>query len=194
MNEKDDLRLRCKAVRDALTDRSERSTRILRRAFGLERVIAAQTLFTYIAKGSEVETLSLLSAPGALAKRIAVPFMVDDRMHIAEIRDPSELAPGQYQILEPVAAVRSDPTRVVSEELIDVAFIPALAFDRRGHRLGYGKGHFDRVLPSLARRAMCIGLAFDDQVVARLPSEPHDYAVDIIVTESEVIRCTATDG
>ncbi|MDQ3974737.1 MAG: 5-formyltetrahydrofolate cyclo-ligase, partial [Actinomycetota bacterium] len=62
------------------------------------------------------------------------------------------------------------------------------AFDRQGRRLGYGGGHFDRLLARLPQGIPTIGAAFDVQIVAAVPHEAHDRALDVVVTESEVIR------
>ncbi len=91
------------------------------------------------------------------------------------------LIEGAYGILEPGPEAPSvDPVR------IDLVLVPAVAFDERGHRLGMGMGFYDRALPLLpnARR---IGLAFDFQLVAELPHEPHDQPVDLVISDRHVL-------
>jgi 5-formyltetrahydrofolate cyclo-ligase len=68
--------------------------------------------------------------------------------------------------------------------------VPLAAFDRHGSRLGYGKGHFDRSIAALSELhpVIAIGLAYAAQEVASVPSEAHDRRLDIVVTETEVIR------
>lgn len=75
----------------------------------------------------------------------------------------------------------------------DVLFIPLAAFDRRGHRIGYGAGNYDRTLADLRarKRIRTIGVAYGVQEELFIPSEPHDEAVDIIVTERDVLICAA---
>jgi 5-formyltetrahydrofolate cyclo-ligase len=70
-----------------------------------------------------------------------------------------------------------------------VLLVPLAAFDRRGSRLGYGKGHFDRAIVALSEMhpVMAIGLAYAAQQVPSVPAEPHDRRLDLIVTESTVI-------
>ena len=70
---------------------------------------------------------------------------------------------------------------------IDLAILPGLAFDRRGYRLGYGGGWYDKLLEKLNITTI-IGLCFQEQLVNSLPSEDHDKPVDILVTDTEVIR------
>jgi 5-formyltetrahydrofolate cyclo-ligase len=79
-----------------------------------------------------------------------------------------------------VPQVSEHSAKVVPE----VVFVPLLAFDRRGSRLGYGKGHYDRAIAALPRRPVLIGLAYDEQRFEALPQEPHDLRMDWIVTPS----------
>ena len=69
----------------------------------------------------------------------------------------------------------------------DILLVPLSAFDRAGHRIGYGAGHYDRAIDRLkakGHRPKLIGIAFDCQEVASVPAEPHDVALDAILTES----------
>jgi 5-formyltetrahydrofolate cyclo-ligase len=69
----------------------------------------------------------------------------------------------------------------------DILLVPLSAFDRAGHRIGYGAGHYDRAIDRLkakGRVPRLIGIAFDCQEVASVPAEPHDVALDAILTES----------
>ncbi len=69
----------------------------------------------------------------------------------------------------------------------DLFLVPLLAFDRAGRRLGYGGGYYDRTLPLYPGRPAW-GYAYAAQEVANLPAEPHDHALDAIITEAEIIR------
>jgi 5-formyltetrahydrofolate cyclo-ligase len=74
--------------------------------------------------------------------------------------------------------------------LADVIIVPALAADRRGRRLGRGGGFYDRALPRLDRnRTAVVACVFDDEVIEEIPAEPHDIAVDAILTPSGLSRC-----
>jgi 5-formyltetrahydrofolate cyclo-ligase len=68
-----------------------------------------------------------------------------------------------------------------------LVIVPGIAFDLRGHRIGYGNGYYDRLLKRI--HAPSIGLAFDEQVVDFIPNKFHDVAVDKVVTEKRVIKC-----
>jgi 5-formyltetrahydrofolate cyclo-ligase len=72
----------------------------------------------------------------------------------------------------------------------DVLFVPLLAFDRRGHRLGYGGGYYDRTLAALPGRT-ALGFGFSALEVDSVPTGPHDHPLNAIVTEKEIIRISA---
>ena len=80
----------------------------------------------------------------------------------------------------------NNKSKVFPSAEIEAAFIPGLAFDKRGHRLGRGKALFDRLL----KHVDCpkIALAFDFQILDSVPTLPHDIAMDIVVTEKRVIK------
>jgi 5-formyltetrahydrofolate cyclo-ligase len=86
-----------------------------------------------------------------------------------------ELATGPFQVREPVAACP-----VVPLNRLDLALVPGLGFDARGGRLGRGKGHYDRLLAGFA--GMKTGVAFDFQILPEVPREPHDIALNAVVT------------
>jgi 5-formyltetrahydrofolate cyclo-ligase len=72
----------------------------------------------------------------------------------------------------------------------DLLFVPLAAFDRAGHRIGYGAGYYDATLAALAaKRPLAIGLAFSVQEVVTVPAEPHDHPLAFVITERETIAC-----
>jgi 5-formyltetrahydrofolate cyclo-ligase len=74
-----------------------------------------------------------------------------------------------------------------------MVLLPLAAFDRRGHRLGYGSGLYDRAVTELmesGHRPLLVGLGFAVQEVSAIPADPHDVRLDLMVTEAELIRCT----
>jgi 5-formyltetrahydrofolate cyclo-ligase len=90
-----------------------------------------------------------------------------------------------------------EPSPSAPEVTPDIVIVPLAAFDRRGFRIGYGKGHFDRTLGPLARgvRPFLVGYAFALQEVEEVPRELHDVPLDAVVTETEIIHCNpARDG
>jgi 5-formyltetrahydrofolate cyclo-ligase len=119
---------------------------------------------------------------------VLLPFLTEDSMEAAEVRPGDPLHPTDYGPREPARRVPVDPSAV------DVVITPGLAFDRRGHRLGYGGGYYDRYLARLHPAAARVGIAFSVQLVDELPVESVDQPVDVIVTDQEVIRCEPGSG
>lgn len=93
--------------------------------------------------------------------------------------DPSTLHFGAYNIVEPKGNNITDPCK------IELIIVPAIAFDRKGNRIGRGKGYYDRLLPNTT--ATKIGVGYDFQLIDNIETEPHDITMDIVITESNII-------
>lgn len=100
----------------------------------------------------------------------AVPLAPDEQMETSKMG-----------LSEPMGAA-ADPA------VIEAIIIPGVVFDRRGYRLGYGKGYYDRFLPQLKPQAFCCAVAYDLQVVDEVPFQNHDYRLSYLVTESGVYQ------
>jgi 5-formyltetrahydrofolate cyclo-ligase len=81
-----------------------------------------------------------------------------------------------------------EPSPAAAEIIPDIVLVPLAAFDRAGHRIGYGAGHYDRTLAQLrkSRAVTAIGIAFAAQEVASVPALQHDVALDYVLTETKV--------
>ena len=128
----------------------------------------------------EIDTMPLLEALAALGHPLALPCVEGPHLVFHTWRPGDRLVTGRYGMPEPVA-----DTPVVQPGLM---LVPLLAFDRAGHRIGYGGGFFDRVLADNPS-AMTVGLAFGLQEVANVPTEPHDQPLDMVLTEAGLIDC-----
>ena len=152
-----------------------------------DRFQSAQTIHFYLANTAEVETDALIREALRLKKRVAVPVIDASRQSLffSELfhLEPGALEIGPYDIPQPPSSFQK---KMTTNE-IDLWVIPGLGFDLRGNRLGYGKGYYDRALEHTLKPI--IGLAFDCQIVDRLPVEPTDQAVDQIITETRTIFC-----
>jgi 5-formyltetrahydrofolate cyclo-ligase len=178
-------------ARDALSEqqRRQKSSLIMERMYRLPLVKDACSWFVYVSFSSEVETHSLLSTLLADGKHVSVPC-VDRSSHMMSASRLTsiehDLAPGGFGILEPAVGC----LRPVESSTIDVVIVPGSAFSVDGFRLGYGGGYYDRFLKNCP--AVTIGLAFDMQVVGRVPhDQQHDVPLDYIVTEKRLIDCTS---
>ena len=135
-------------------------------------------------KPGEVDTLGLIRTALAEGKRVCVPVIdqKDAGLGLAEIDSLDNLQPGYFGILEPCCSVRQPYDSLPW----DLAVVPGIAFDRRGHRIGFGKGYYDRLLA--ANSSPRVGLAFGFQVIEPFATLPHDVPMDLIITEKETIR------
>jgi len=151
--------------------------------FALPEVAASRTVLLFYSFGSEVATRGMASRALGGGKRLLLPYLEAGTMEAAEVRSHDELVPTGYGPREPARRVAVEPAEV------DLVVTPGLAFDRRGHRLGYGGGHYDRFLGRLGPAAARVGIGFSLQLVERVPDEPGDQRVDLVVTDAEVIDC-----
>lgn len=184
------LRERMLAERAALSHatRQAASTAIARHLRSVAELAAAHTVLAYAAVGSEVDLDGYLRSMLADGRTLCLPWVEGDRLGAARVDDlDRDLAPGWRGVREP----RAQRRRGVEPTAIDAVVAPGLAFDRWGHRLGYGGGHFDRLLAQVGRGTVVVGAAFDVQLVDAVPTEAHDVAVDAVVTESGIIRADA---
>jgi 5-formyltetrahydrofolate cyclo-ligase len=180
--DKREIRKKILALRDGMTpaEIAAKSASIVGWLTGLRELREACTLMVFCSFGSEVRTDDLLRWGWEAGKRIVVPLCRPEERGLTPclLGSFSELEIGHYGIREP----RREYVRPVLREEIDAILVPAVAFDRRGHRVGYGGGFYDRFLPQIPR-AVRIGAAFSCQTVGRVPEDPHDLPVDRIVTE-----------
>lgn len=190
-NDRQLLRTDILARRDRMAqdERSRKSWEITSNFWQLPEAAHAKCIFVYVNFRSEVETMELIRQCIARGMMVTVP-LTDVRNKALlpfQIVDPAkDLRPGYCAIPEP------DPRRTsaVPPEKIEIAVIPGSVFDVHGGRLGYGGGYYDRFLVNDAPQAKRVGLAFEMQVVDKVPVEPHDQPLDILITENRIINIT----
>lgn len=180
------LRARVVAARDGLTakDRAVRSAAIAARFAALPEARAARTLLCFVTFGSEVDTAPIIDWALAQDKTVAAPRIVAPGTMVAHrITNPAyDLKEGKYGILAP----RADLPLMAPEDF-DLVLMPGSTFCADGGRVGYGGGFYDTYLAQAAN-ARRIALAFELQLVDKLPCETHDLPAHVIVTEQRVIR------
>ncbi|WP_443067400.1 5-formyltetrahydrofolate cyclo-ligase [Streptomyces sp. NBC_01426] len=192
--EKATLRRELLAARRSLSPEARRAAALAlsRTALELPELADARTVAAYVSVGGEPGTRELLDALRAAGKRVLLPLLLPDNdLDWAVYEGPDGLAeaahPGKMRLLEP-AGPPLGPDAVSGA---DAVLLPGLAVDRRGMRLGRGGGSYDRVLERLERagaRPALVVLLHDEEVVARVPEEPHDHPVQAVATPSGVIR------
>ena len=184
--EKNTLRRDALARRDTMSEeeRKRKSQAIARRLLGLSVLQDRSCIHTFASFRSEVNTYGLLDSLWMEGKRVVMP-VIDAKNRIMFNKDVAgmeELSSGYMGIPEPSLDLPEVPP-----EDIEIILTPGAAFDAHGGRIGYGGGYYDRLMAS--SDAVRIALAFDAQLVGKVPRESHDLAVHAIVTESTVIRC-----
>ncbi len=167
---------------------------IMERLFALDAFKKAKSLLLYASFRSEVDTTGCMSETIRLGKRLILPA-VDSRrreLKLYEVKEVSELKPGYMGIPEPVIK----KNRQVTLGDIDLIIVPGVGFDRECNRLGYGGGYYDRLLGGTTgqrlrakRRITALALAFEEQITGKIPAEPHDVKVDMIITDKGEICC-----
>lgn len=185
---KTDFRKAYRNIRDALPDRQRKhlSEAIKRRLLEADFYKNAKVIMAYIAFGSEVETNDICNNAFVDGKRLAVPLCNRGNNTISawEIKGQSELKEGCYGIKEPNTAIAT----LMPPSEIDIVLVPALCYDLKGGRIGYGKGYYDRFLPLLPSHTLKIGLAYEQQLVNSLPGEAHDIGLDMVITPERIIN------
>ncbi|MEW6035238.1 MAG: 5-formyltetrahydrofolate cyclo-ligase [Candidatus Micrarchaeota archaeon] len=151
------------------------SDAIMVELFSRERFREASIIGFYIPKGNEVDTRPMIERTLAMGKTVAVPY-TDHKITFCRFTSFESLKAGKYGILEPDSREPLEPELIV---------VPGVAFGLCMHRLGYGKGYYDRYLASSF--AYRVGVCYDLQVVEKLPSHEDDQRMDEIITEKRII-------
>ena len=138
---------------------------------------AATTVLLYHSLKDEVDTHAFIRK-WSNEKRILLPVVIGDELELRLYTGPEDMATGTYGIEEPVGETFTDYAD------IDFIAVPGVAFDRKGNRLGRGKGYYDRLLPRIPA-AYKAGICFPFQIVEEVPAEAFDICMDIIITSNE---------
>ena len=177
------LRQRLRALRRRLAAQAPDAGRRAAALLPLERLPPFRSFSGYVAQGAEIDPVPLMARLAQAGAVAALPAAA----HRDEPLVFRRWTPGQA--LEPDAFGIPSPPAGCEVLLPDLVIAPALAFDRRGGRLGQGAGHYDRTLENLRRAqpVFVLGLAFAGQEVDEIPMEPHDQRLDAILTETGYI-------
>ena len=190
MAEKNALRSALVAARARHDDLAGASAAVCRRLAKLPELAAARVVAGYAAKPDEVsidDALQRLLDAGVV---VCLPWVDGPLLGMSAVEDlTADLAPGWRGLREPVVQ-RRVPLR---PSALDVVLAPGVGFDAAGRRLGFGGGHFDRLLARLRRGAVVVGIALDEQIVEQIPTEPHDRNVDVLVTPTRTLRPQSPD-
>lgn len=165
------------------------------RLAALPEYARAETLMLYVDVRDELRTRNLLDAElSHRQRRVVVPCCVGDALELFVLESTDELAPGTLGILEPRRDLRGRDGKRIALGEVDLVVVPGVAFDRRGGRLGHGRGYYDRLLAQAGPDIALVGLAYECQLFPEIPTQPHDVPMDNVVTEAAVYACGPKRG
>lgn len=157
--------------------KAESSAAICRHVLAMPEYRDAETVFCFVGRQHEIDTMPLLRQILADGKRLCVPLCVEKGiMELRQITAIEELVPGSYGIQEPPANAPA-----VSVDEVDLSIIPCLSCDHGGRRLGFGGGYYDRFLG--VYRSAAVLVCRERLIREELPVEPHDMPVPWVITE-----------
>lgn len=165
----------------------DKSQSIMNSLLNLDAYKNAQRIMTFVSMEKEVDTHPLIQQIISHNKSVVVPITVNKtkELLLSDLFSLSELEIGDYDIEIP----KTEFTRLVDPKTVDLILVPGLAFAKDGHRVGYGGGYYDRFLEKIDKSVPKIGIAFDLQIVDKVPVEPFDIGVDLIITEKRILNC-----
>lgn len=137
---------------------------------------AARSIYGYLSYNQEVRTLPILEQAQRDGKRVAVPKVFGDEMKFLWLDDLTAIAPGAYNIPEPIA---DEP---VADDEAALVLMPGIAFDPAGHRCGYGGGFYDKYLAA-HRQHPTLALCYGFQMFDHLDTDAHDIPVDFVLSQ-----------
>ena len=180
MENKDYLRKQIQIKRNQLTpeEKNSLSNKIFHHLIHSELFSQSDSIFTYISFENEVDTRNIIHYSLKKEKMIGIPKISEDRISPIVFKGWDTLKKGYSGILEPQ---NSDVFQFSNNTII---LIPGLVFDKNGHRLGYGKGFYDRFLKN--HNEIKIGLSYSFQITDNIFPQNHDIPMDYIITEKEI--------
>ena len=186
--EKQRLREECLAARETLSEkeRVRLDNCITQKLLATSEYAEAITVLTYVSVSSEVSTRMFIECALRDGKTVAVPrCMPGRRLEFVAITSLDQLIAAPFGLLEPPKELPA-----LTEEQMDasICIVPALLVDTKGYRLGYGAGFYDRFLSTYPGKKIC--LAYQQNLSqTMLPHTASDVAVDVVITESDVLTC-----
>lgn len=186
MEEKKLLRKEMRARRKSLTDfeRQNLSCEIVKKFLAQEVYKNSAVVMAYVSMAEEVQLREIFVDAFARKKILAIPLIIGKgEMCAVQVESFDALEVGEFGIL----TVRQDLRKIIEPEKINCIVVPGAAFDLNFNRLGLGGGYYDKFL-TRAVNAKKIALAYDFQIVDAVPTEPHDFKVDMIITEKRIVK------
>lgn len=152
----------------------EKSRALAEKFYETRQYQAAKTVYGYLPYNQEVRTTAILAQALKDGKKVAVPKVYGDTMRFIYLEDLQAVAPGYASIPEPVV---DGP---IAEDETALVLMPGLAFDKEGHRMGYGGGFYDKFLAQ-EQNHPTVALCYDFQILENIPTEQYDIPVDCVL-------------
>ncbi len=180
--QKQDLRATLRHRRNAVStrEREEAALALVRHAANLATLVGSGPLSAFWPLPGEIDIRPLMVALHDLGIQIALPVVARPVLVFRAWQPADPLVLAGFGL--------SEPAPTAPEVRPSAMLVPLLGFDRRGHRLGYGQGHYDRAIAA-CQPGLTIGVAFACQEVATVPVEPHDQRVHYMLTERGFVDC-----
>lgn len=153
----------------------------------LEDFTKAENVFCFLSFRSEVPTKVIIDYCKQQGKNVYIPACIDEtkEMIISKYDEEVKLAPSKYGVMEPTP----DTIKISDRNILDIAIMPGAAFDKRGYRIGYGAGYYDKFYAHAEKNISKIALAYSFQIIDEVPENEFDIPVDYIITEKDTITC-----
>ncbi|WP_295150661.1 5-formyltetrahydrofolate cyclo-ligase [uncultured Peptoniphilus sp.] len=176
--DKKELRKKYTKVRAEVEDKEGKDKLIRKNLRQLDIYKKAKSVFVFISYKSEVDTRGIIEDILADGKKLLVPLVKGSEMIAVEVKGIDDLEPNKMGILEPKSG------QEVTD--VDLTITPGLAFDKKGYRLGYGGGYYDKFFAKVDTIRM--GIGYSDQYVESLVHEDYDKALEYLLTEEGLIE------
>ena len=176
-----DLLARRRAIDHTLWQHGSRAAQL--RLISLEAFQRAACIALYSPIQQEVDTELLFATARSAGKQVLYPLVCDSSLQFREVTETGQRTPGAFGILEPCRF--GEEHSLTSANLI---VVPGVAFDLQGHRIGFGKGYYDRCLSQLPKHGTLVGLCHDFQLLEQVPAEGHDIRMQYVVTDKRIVQ------
>jgi 5-formyltetrahydrofolate cyclo-ligase len=185
---KDEIRKKLIEMRKNLDKKEifKKSNQIKKRLYDMNEFKQSKSILFYVSYDNEVYTHDMIKE--GISKKIDIIIPVIDKkdssLILSKLVNWANLKTGSYGILEK----SKDNIKEYPLENVDLIIVPGIGFDESGNRIGHGKGYYDNLLKKSAK-AYHIGLAFEKQIINKIPIDNHDIPLHKVITEDRVINC-----
>lgn len=158
-----------------------KSAKVYKNFLTISGILEKSNYCLYLPINNEVETDKIIKTLEYNGKNIYLPAFFNNSWVLAKYTNKKNLETGPFGILQPTEKIIIDPY------VIDFAIFPGVAFDIFGNRLGYGSGVYDKLF--YETKAIKVGLAYEEQIIKKVPNDYQDLKMHFIVTEERIINC-----